>query len=272
MLQQTSYLFSAIFLYIIILPHYEVLVHLLRKYLYSLQESVICTVYTCFNGFFCMYSESEVFTMFWILSIFINSAPCLLAIIPLALLFSRLFPEGKRLKACIWAGLFSFLLAAMFSVTGVPSIYSLYSGPAYYGPVQWVPFSDMLTDPVQYILNFILFAPLGVLLPFLSPAFQRLRNVLLFGGGLSLFIEILQLFNFRATDVNDFLANTAGAALGFVLGKLLLAAFMKNGSGFALFADKWTVSGPLIICVGSFLIMFLIEPILSGFIWEQFYG
>lgn len=205
--------------------------------------------------------------MFWLLSIFINSAPCLLIIIPLALLFSRLFPKGSWGKAVLASASFSFLLAAMFSVTGVPSIYSLCSRPAYCGPIQWIPFYDIFTNPVQYMLNLFLFIPLGAFLPFLSPAFQRLKNVLLFGGGLSLFIEILQLFNFRTTDINDFLANTAGAALGFALSKLLLKTFAK-GRSCGLFSDKWPVSGPVLLGTGAFLIMFLIEPLLSGFFWE----
>lgn len=209
--------------------------------------------------------------MSWILSIFINTVPCLLVLIPLALLFSRLFPRGRRLKACIYALLFSFLLTAMFSVTGIPSIYSLLSYPAYCGPVQWIPFADMLQDPIQYILNLFLFIPLGFFLPFLSPAFQRLKQVLLFGSGLSLFIEILQLFNFRASDINDFLANTAGTALGFVLAKLLLKAFAKQRS-FELFSDKWSVAGPLVLCAGAFFVIFFIEPILSGFIWKYYYS
>lgn len=206
--------------------------------------------------------------MFSIFAVFINAVPCLLVIIPLAVLFSRLFPNKDRLKVCLAAVLFSFLLTAMFSVTGVPSVYSLCSHPAYYGPIQWVPFADMIQDPVQYILNLFLFVPLGFLLPFLSPAYLRLRNVLLFGSCLSLFIETLQLFNFRATDINDFLANTAGTALGFAFAVLLLKAFPK-GRRFEPFSDKWPVSAPLALCTGTFLIMFFIEPILSGFLWEQ---
>lgn len=206
--------------------------------------------------------------MLWILAVFINAAPCLVVIIPLVLLFSRLFPKDNRLKACIFTVLFSFLLTMMFSVTGVPSIYSLCSHPAYYGPVQWLPLADMLQDPIQYILNLFLFVPLGALLPFLSPTFQRLRNVLLFGSGLSLFIETLQLFNFRATDINDFLANIAGAALGFASFKVLFGRSEKWRS-FRLFSDKWSVSGPLLLLTGTFLTMFFIEPILSGFLWER---
>lgn len=206
--------------------------------------------------------------MRYMFSVFINTAPCLLVIIPLALLSARLFPRESRMKIGAASALFSFLLAAMFSVTGVPSIYSLYYNHGFCGPVQWMPFADIPQDPVQYVLNFILFVPLGMFLPFLSPAFQRLRNALLFGGGLSLFIEILQLFNFRTTDISDFLSNTAGTALGFVLAAWLLKTFAK-GRSVGLFSGKWSVSGPLLVGAGTFLIMFLIEPILSGFLWEQ---
>ena len=209
--------------------------------------------------------------MSWILSILINTVPCLLVLIPLALLFSCLFPKDRRLTIWIFSLLFSFLLTAMFLVTGVPSIYSLCSYPAYCGPVQWIPFADMLRDPVQYLLNLFLFIPLGFCLPFLSPVFQQLKKALLLGVSLSILIEILHLFNFRATDINDFLSNTAGTALGFILAKLLLKAFAKQRS-FELFSGKWSVAGPLLLCAAAFFIIFFIEPILSGLIWESYYS
>ncbi|MDD3220740.1 MAG: VanZ family protein [Lachnospiraceae bacterium] len=39
-----------------------------------------------------------------------------------------------------------------------------------------------------------LFVPLGFLCPFISKSFEHIKNTLLIGFGLSLFIEFLQLF------------------------------------------------------------------------------
>lgn len=43
---------------------------------------------------------------------------------------------------------------------------------------------------------------------------------------MSLSIEILQLFTFRATDVDDLIMNTTGALVGYGIAKLILR---KNG-------------------------------------------
>jgi len=65
--------------------------------------------------------------------------------------------------------------------------------------------------------NVALFFPLGFLLPLLAPWFDRRRTVVA-GLALSLAIELSQLAfpGVRRPDVNDLLANTLGAALGFL--------------------------------------------------------
>ena len=63
----------------------------------------------------------------------------------------------------------------------------------------------------------MLFIPLGFLCPLVSKSYQSVKTMLLTGFGLSFAIEISQLFTlYRVTDVNDLMANVAGALIGYL--------------------------------------------------------
>ena len=59
--------------------------------------------------------------------------------------------------------------------------------------------------------------PLGFLLPFLYRHWRRFSRAVLAGAGFSLLIECSQLLTNRACDIDDLIANTLGAALGYAL-------------------------------------------------------
>ena len=63
--------------------------------------------------------------------------------------------------------------------------------------------------------------PLGFLLPLWWRDYQRLAPTVVAGAGLSLLIEVSQLMNGRATDIDDLIANTLGALAGYLLWCLL---------------------------------------------------
>ncbi|MHC1723499.1 MAG: VanZ family protein [Aminipila sp.] len=81
---------------------------------------------------------------------------------------------------------------------------------------------DMSTNPMNFFGNILLFVPMGVLLVLLSYKCQKLHVTLLIGMEISLFIEIIQLFESRGTDVDDVILNTVGTFVGYIVGKLLL--------------------------------------------------
>ena len=65
-------------------------------------------------------------------------------------------------------------------------------------------------------MNIFLFVPLGFLCPFISKSYQSVKNTLLIGCGLSVTIEIVQLFTlYRATDINDLITNIVGTLIGY---------------------------------------------------------
>ena len=119
-------------------------------------------------------------------------------------------------------------------VTG-PSLYQLLAGNLPEPRLELIPFADIVTilnDPgapglgvaANIAGNAALLAPLGLLLPLFWRYFGRAKNTILFGFGVSLSIELIQLIAGGVTSVDDLILNTAGAAAGFALAKLVLRA------------------------------------------------
>lgn len=70
--------------------------------------------------------------------------------------------------------------------------------------------------------NVVLFFPLGVLLPMLSPRFCSFKTVTVIAFLFSFAIELTQFIskhfgNYRSVDIDDIILNTLGAILGFAL-------------------------------------------------------
>jgi glycopeptide antibiotics resistance protein len=74
------------------------------------------------------------------------------------------------------------------------------------------------------ILNLLMLAPLGYLVPLCFLRIESKWKVLLTGFGLSLLIETLQLITHRGWfDVDDIFLNTLGAVIGYGLYKVILS-------------------------------------------------
>lgn len=102
----------------------------------------------------------------------------------------------------------------------------------WYKNLQWVPL--LTADAPSFLLNIVMFMPLGFLLPLLKPSVDSIPKAAAVGLMLSFTIEILQLViritlgNGRSTDINDLIANTAGSVLGFVILGLLIRLIGQN--------------------------------------------
>ena len=83
----------------------------------------------------------------------------------------------------------------------------------------------------QFLLNILMFVPLGFLLPVVFPKrCATWPRVLLVSFCVTLATELLQLFTRRGTDIDDVIANTAGGLCGFALFAVmyLLTNFIKR--------------------------------------------
>lgn len=143
----------------------------------------------------------------------------------------------KRRDVCGMLVLLVYLMGVGL-VTG-PSLYQLIVGHLPEPKLELIPFVDIVkvlrdTDTpgvgafINIAGNLALLAPLGFLLPVFWPYFSKARRTILFAAGLSLSIELIQLIAGGVTSVDDLLLNTAGAALGFALAKLLLCGRLRR--------------------------------------------
>ena len=131
---------------------------------------------------------------------------------------------GAR-TAILLIALYYYLYVILTNIVGIPNLSEFMRlarlGEPFFNPnLNLIPLHGGIR--LDFILNIFLFIPLGFLCPLISKRYQCAKNILLLGGGLSLAIEIAQLFTlYRATDIDDFLTNIAGALIGYGCFKVL---------------------------------------------------
>ena len=153
----------------------------------------------------------------------------LFGIIIIGIILMMIFRKNRaipRLRTAILSLAFYYYLCVMLThITGIPTLVDFRKlselGESFFHPnVNLLPFQDGFGP--GFILNILLFVPLGFLCPLISKRYQRLKHTLCIGAGLSLSIEIVQLFTmYRATDIDDLIANTAGTLAGYFCFRLI---------------------------------------------------
>lgn len=178
-----------------------------------------------------------------------GTAAAILLLPIFCLLNNRCFHSRRK---TIWYFIFSLYLCAVYVVAGLPDIRYVRLD----FNINLEPFAYMFSDYRSTLLNVLLFLPLGF---FLSVLWTRFRNgfrTVLFGFAMSLTIELLQLFTYRATDVNDLMTNTTGTALGWIVGRIALRLI----SGLTPEEDTQNVFA---VCAITFGVMFFLHPFLA---------
>jgi|GEM_PF-3060823 len=146
-------------------------------------------------------------------------------------------------------------LFALFSVTGLPTVTDFHP----HVHLSLVPFADGIS-PLT-IANVLLFLPLGLAAPLLYESMRPAWATAAAGFSLSLFVEIAQMGAGRVSDVEDLLANTAGALLGWGIAALLRryvpAARRFSGGGEACVCEA------MFLAVVSFLYYAVAWPLIG---------
>lgn len=126
----------------------------------------------------------------------------------------------------ILMSLFTVYVCEVFNLVGIPGLGYFHWEPN----VQLIPFSDEHTRRylIQLALNAALFAPFGILVPMIWREFRSWGATTGAGFLTSLLIEGIQLFAFRATDVDDLIMNTLGTFAGYLLAWIFLHGFWKR--------------------------------------------
>jgi len=139
---------------------------------------------------------------------------------------------GIRLspKHFILVYVFLFYLMMVYRVVGVGTIWTGRSPAESFarGQVHLIPFTNL---SIADMFNIIMTIPLGFLLPAIWSEFCSLKKVTLTAFFFSLTIELSQLFNNRATTMNDLIFNTLGAIIGYLIFRLIYMVIFRQSSG-----------------------------------------
>ena len=123
--------------------------------------------------------------------------------------------KEQKAGATILLTIFIIYLVGVYHYTGVGTVFEgIRYGFDKTTEYNLVPFSTKI-DIMEHILNVVLFVPLGLLVPLMCDKKNKLYQIIILGVGLSLLIEVSQLLNHRATDIDDLLLNSIGAVLGY---------------------------------------------------------
>lgn len=154
--------------------------------------------------------------------------------------------------------IFAVYLSAVYLFVGMPTLQFI----RFELSLTLVPFLPMIGDFKNTMLNILLFVPLGMMLPYIWKEYRTLKTTLMFGFGMSLSIELLQILTYRATDINDIIANTFGAVLGYLLFSTLYRIF-------PVFTKSQGKKRDLpAILLSVFLAMFFIQPYLANLYYK----
>jgi len=103
----------------------------------------------------------------------------------------------------------------------------------WYNTINFIPI--LTIDVKTFLLNVIMLIPFGMYVPFLKQTKTSVKEMAKLGFGLSLSFELVQLIirvvlgNGRSTDINDLLANTAGAVIGLLIVRKLVKVKLIEG-------------------------------------------
>lgn len=182
----------------------------------------------------------------------------LIEVLPAALLMMPLlWLRCRRNRAKFYSyACFSLYLCAVYALTGLPTVLFLRFEPVF----SLIPFAGITADLKNALLNVLLFFPLGFLLPLLWRRFQNIRKALWFGLAMTIIIELLQIFTFRATDINDVITNFLGTVLGF-----LTADFLRKRRPVPAGNPPRDL---VFLFASAAAVMFFVQPLLSAAIWK----
>ena len=191
--------------------------------------------------------------------ILIRSISGYVFIVPILILYF-LYPRksGREQSLLHIAAVFVFCyyLFGILTVAGIGYTSTISFSPK----ISLIPFLGMITGPIDTILNLILFVPLGVFLPFLYKKYHHIKTVALTGFLFSLSVEIVQMFGWGSSDINDLIINTAGACLGYWIYYLLSKALPNN---FRKKLQSENVNGTvevLLFVIYIFMVMVTVQP------------
>lgn len=195
--------------------------------------------------------------------------PAVILIVPIMLITQHVLFNPMSIGRKLLMIIFGIYLSGVFLVVGIPSLTTIRIDLVF----NLIPLIDIVSDPIAYtvntLLNILLFMPLGFLMPAIWEEYRSMKKIVLFGFGMSVLIETMQMFTYRLTDIDDLIFNTIGAAVGYYI-YILFLKYISEKEKAELKAVGETSVNRLelpIVFTTVFLIMFLVQPVISSALW-----
>lgn len=199
------------------------------------------------------------------LSLGIDCISSIIFVIPALIILRYLIFKQYNFNQFIAILIFSLYIIAVFTVVGIPTVGTFRVDFGF----NLVPLIDIVNSPFEYtkntILNIILFMPLGFLVPAIWKNYRSIKTMFFMGFALSVSIELLQIFTFRLTDIDDLITNTAGAVIGYYIAK---RCSFKLPLKFGDKEESLIRYEPVIVLGVMLLIAAFLKPIVSNGIWD----
>ncbi len=136
-------------------------------------------------------------------------------IIPILIIyfaFLLIFRKKQNISHILSVYVLCFYFFAIISATGIGCTALSSFSPE----IIWIPFRDLLHSPRHMFLNVIAFVPFGIILPLLYGRYDNIKNIVIAGFLFSLCIELVQMFGWGVTEIDDLIANTLGVCVGYL--------------------------------------------------------
>ncbi len=203
--------------------------------------------------------------MIRLLSIGIDCISSIIFVVPVVIILRCAIFRQRNFNQFIAILIFALYSIAVFSVVGIPTVGTF---KVDFG-VNLIPLIDIVNSPLDYIkntiLNIILFVPMGFLVPAIWKNYRSIKTMFFMGLALSVSIEILQIFTFRFTDIDDLITNTAGTIIGYEISKRFSFKLPLKLAGNKEYLIRYE---PVIILKVMLLIGVFLKPIVSSSIWD----
>lgn len=213
--------------------------------------------------------------MFFFMTFAVSAGAGALSISPFLILMEILARKQipmVPLRHLLGSGLFGLSLSAILAVADVPALYEM----NFNASLNLVPFAGLWENAPQYLHSLLLFLPVGLLLPLLYRKFQRLSRCIVYSCLLSLTIELLHLFNFNVTDINNLLMNVLGAAVGYGIFSLFKRLYPPVAEEFSLSPEQTENLHSLfglevsILTAAAWMAALFLIPAFKSVIWTIF--
>lgn len=203
--------------------------------------------------------------MIRLLSIGIDCISSIIFVIPVVAILQYAIFRQRNFNQFIAILIFALYSIAVFSIVGVPTVGTFKINLN----LNLIPLVDIVNSPLEYtkntILNIILFIPLGFLVPAIWKNYRSIKTIFFMGLAISISIEILQLFTFRLTDIDDLITNTTGTVIGYYISKRFtfeLPLKLDDNKANLVRYEPFTILAVMLL-IGVFL-----KPIVSNGIWD----